>query len=181
MGSGGSYCKSTLSLRVCGLSQVWLFSTPWTVAHQAPLSVDFPGKNTGGVPFSPSGDLPDPGIEPTCPVSPALQAGSLPLSHWGSPHVKCRWEKRVRERLSLVKVCVPPHSFPSILPSFSLLSSLPSVLLFPKQGWGSVGQILRIWKEWSALGRVRPIRSEMGSRTLRGNGALWWEQYVHKA
>ena len=57
-----------------------------------------------------------------------------PLSHWGSPHMKCRREKRVRERLSLVKVCVPPHSFLSILPSFSLLSSLPYFLLFPKQG-----------------------------------------------
>ena len=31
-----------------------------------------------------SGGLPDPGIELECPVSPALQAGSLPLSYWGS-------------------------------------------------------------------------------------------------
>ena len=29
------------------LSHVWLFATPWTVAHQSPLSWDFPGKNTG--------------------------------------------------------------------------------------------------------------------------------------
>ena len=35
-----------------------------------------------GLPFPPPEDLPDPGIEPT---SPALQADSLPLSHWGSP------------------------------------------------------------------------------------------------
>ena len=34
----------------------------------------------------PSGDLPNPGIKPTSSVSPALQADSLPLSHWGSPH-----------------------------------------------------------------------------------------------
>ena len=34
---------------------------------------------------SPVGDLPDPGIEPTSPAAPALQADSLPLSHWGSP------------------------------------------------------------------------------------------------
>ena len=34
-----------------------------------------------GLPFSPPGDLPDPGIEP---VSPALQADSLPPSHLGS-------------------------------------------------------------------------------------------------
>ena len=28
------------------LSHVWLFATPWTVAHQAPLSMDSPGNNT---------------------------------------------------------------------------------------------------------------------------------------
>ena len=39
--------------------------------------------------FFPSGDLPDPGVEPTCPVSPALQADSLPTEPLGSPRVKC--------------------------------------------------------------------------------------------
>ena len=34
------------------------------------------------LPFPFPGDLPDPGIEP---LSPALQADSLPLSHQGSP------------------------------------------------------------------------------------------------
>ena len=57
-------------------SHVQLFVTPWTVAHQAPLSMGFSGKNTGvgGVPFPSPGDLPDPGIEPG---SPALQIDSL--------------------------------------------------------------------------------------------------------
>ena len=36
-----------------------------------------------GLPCPPPGDLSDPGIEPT---TPALQADSLLLSHWGSPH-----------------------------------------------------------------------------------------------
>ena len=36
-----------------------------------------------GLLFPPPGDLPDPGIEPTSSVSPALQADSLPLSHQG--------------------------------------------------------------------------------------------------
>ena len=36
------------------------------------------------LPFPSPGDIPDPGIEP---VSPALQADSLPLSHLGSPKV----------------------------------------------------------------------------------------------
>ena len=52
---------------------------PWTVALQAPLSMDSPGKNTGnGLPFPSPRDLPHPGMEPT---SPALQTNSLPLSH----------------------------------------------------------------------------------------------------
>ena len=37
------------------------------------------------MPWPHSGDLPDPGIQPVSPVSPALQADSLLLSHLGSP------------------------------------------------------------------------------------------------
>ena len=45
---------------------------------------DFPGKNTGvGCHLLLQGNLPDPGIEPTSPVSPALQVDSLLLSHRG--------------------------------------------------------------------------------------------------
>ena len=46
---------------------------------------DFPKKNTrvSGLPFPFPGDLPDSGVKPTSPVSPALQADSLPLSHEG--------------------------------------------------------------------------------------------------
>ena len=32
-------------------------------------------------------DLPDPKIRPTYPVTPALQAGSLPLGHWRSQYI----------------------------------------------------------------------------------------------
>ena len=39
-----------------------------------------------GLPFPSPGDRPDPGIKLTSPKSPALQADSSPLSHWGSPH-----------------------------------------------------------------------------------------------
>ena len=60
------------------LSHVQLFETPWTVAYQALLSLGFPRQEYwSGLPFPPTGDLPDPGIEPG---SPALQADSLPSS-----------------------------------------------------------------------------------------------------
>ena len=50
--------------------------TPWTVACLAPLSMGFCRQEYwSGLPFSSSGDLPDPGIETG---SPTLQAASLP-------------------------------------------------------------------------------------------------------
>ena len=67
-------------------SRVQLFVRLWTVARQAPLSMGFSRQEYwNGLPRPPPGDLPDPGIEPTSPVAPALQADSLPLSHQGSP------------------------------------------------------------------------------------------------
>ena len=57
------------------LSRVQLSVTPWTVVHQASLSVGFSRREYwSGLPFPPSGDLPDPGIKSG---SPALQPDSL--------------------------------------------------------------------------------------------------------
>ena len=42
---------------------------PWTVVHQAPLSMEF---SRNALPFPPPGDLPNPGIEPMSLASPAL-------------------------------------------------------------------------------------------------------------
>ena len=67
-------------LCVCLFSCVGLFGT---VAHQAPLSMGFPKQESqSGLPFPFPKDLPDPGIEP---VSPALQAESLPSEPQGKP------------------------------------------------------------------------------------------------
>ena len=61
---------------VCVLSCVQLFATPWTVACQAPLPMGFSRQEYwSGLPFPAPGDLPDPGIEPTSPVSPVLIVG----------------------------------------------------------------------------------------------------------
>ena len=58
------------------LSCVRLSVTLWTVACQAPLSVGFSRQEYwSGLPFPPSGDLPDPGIKPASLVSPALAGG----------------------------------------------------------------------------------------------------------
>ena len=70
-------------------NHVWLFATPWTVAHQSPLSTEFSRQEYwSGLPTPPSGDLPDPRIKLVSPVAPALQADSLLLSYQGSPSNK---------------------------------------------------------------------------------------------
>ena len=64
-----------MKVKVKSLNRVQLFVTPWTVAHQAPLSVGSSRQEYwSGLPFPSPGDLPDPGIEPR---SPALQADAL--------------------------------------------------------------------------------------------------------
>ena len=68
------------------LSRVRLFSTPWTVARQVPLSMEFPKQeHWTGLPFLPPANLPDPGIKPISLASPALPADSLPSGPPGKP------------------------------------------------------------------------------------------------
>ena len=66
------------------LSHVQVFVIPWAVACQAPLSMEFCRQEYwSGLLFPPPGYLPYPGIELKSPVSPALQAGSLPAEPSG--------------------------------------------------------------------------------------------------
>ena len=65
------------------LSHVWLFVIPWTVAYQAPPSMEFSRQEYwNGFPFPSPGDLPNPGIEPR---SPTLQADALLSELPGKP------------------------------------------------------------------------------------------------
>ena len=57
--------------------------TPWTVAQQAPLSMELPRQEYwSGLPLPSQGDLPKPSIKPS---SPTLQADSLPSEPPGKP------------------------------------------------------------------------------------------------
>ena len=72
---------------VCVLScfnRVQFFATPWTAAHQAPLSTGFSRQeHWSGVPCPPPGDLPHWGTEPTCLVFLDRQVGSSPRAQLG--------------------------------------------------------------------------------------------------
>ena len=60
-------------------------ATPWTVAHQASLSVGFPRQEYwSGLPVPSPGDLPDSGIKPG---SPALAGGYFTAELPGKPQV----------------------------------------------------------------------------------------------
>ena len=64
--SASAFICSLFVLFAPTLSCVWLFVTPWTVAHQTPLSMGFPRQEYwSGLLFPPPGDLPDPRIKPT--------------------------------------------------------------------------------------------------------------------
>ena len=62
--------------------------TPWSVTHQAPLSMGFSRQeHWSGLPFPPPGALPDPGIEPMSLMSPSLAGGFFTTS--------ATWEARM--------------------------------------------------------------------------------------
>ena len=73
---------------VCMLSHVQLFVTLWTMAHQAPLFMGFSRQEYwSGLPFPSPGDLPNPGIELVCPVSPAFISRFFTTEPLGKPHL----------------------------------------------------------------------------------------------
>ena len=84
---------------VCGhvlnsFSHIRLFVTLWVVACQAPLSMGFSRQDYwSGLPCPPPGDLPDSGIKPVSPASPALQTGSLPLAPPWKPYIDWAFNK----------------------------------------------------------------------------------------
>ena len=70
--------------------------TPWTVAHQAPLSMKFSRQEYwSGLPCHSAWDLPNPGIKPG---SPKLQANSLPPEPPGKPKMYI-WANKVVDEI----------------------------------------------------------------------------------
>ena len=75
--------SSNLRAYVRACCHVWLFATPWTVACQALLCMGFSRQEYwSGLPCPPPGDVPNPEI---IPMSPSLQADSLPSDPPGKP------------------------------------------------------------------------------------------------
>ena len=83
--------------------------TPWTAAHQAPLSMGFPRQEYwSGLPCPPPGDLPNPGIKAR---SPALQADSLPSEPPGKSVVATFGKVQLHTRFQRAIVAGGQHCF----------------------------------------------------------------------
>ena len=104
-------------------SPMQLFATPWTVAQQALLSLEFSRQEYwSGLPFPTPGDLADPGIEPRFPT---LQVDSLPSEPSGKPMLK------VKVAQSCPSLCDPmDYSLPG--------SSVHGILQAKILEWGAV-------------------------------------------
>ena len=80
----GTSWEACVCCTCCVLSHVCLFAIPWTVALQAPLSMGFSRQEYwSGLPFSPPGDRPNPGIKPESLASPAFAGGLFTTSATG--------------------------------------------------------------------------------------------------
>ena len=90
----GSHTRTPSSFqkhrRTCPLFR--LFATPWTIAHQVPLSTEFSRQEYwSGLSFPSPGDLPNPGIKPLSLLSPALAGGFFTnCASWEAPCVHAK-------------------------------------------------------------------------------------------
>ena len=119
------------------LSHVWLFMTPWTVAHQTPLSMGFPRQEYWSrMPLPLPGNLPDPGISSASLLSLEL-VGRFHERHLGRLHwteVSC---VKVKVTQSYLTLCDPhglysPRNSPGHNAGVGSLSLLQGI--FPTQG-----------------------------------------------
>ena len=91
------------NLHICTqlLSCVWFFVTPRTVARQAPLSMGFSRPEYwSGLPFPPLEDLPNLGIKPASPVSPALRWIHYHWASGGSPKIVLKNNKWLSSQIT---------------------------------------------------------------------------------
>ena len=91
-------------MRACELSHVQLFATPWIVALKAPLSMEFPGKDTGvSRHFLLQGIFLTQGSNSYFLRLLHWQADSLPLSHLGRPFLLNKFSHLGKWLINLLK------------------------------------------------------------------------------
>ena len=125
------------------LSHVRLSATSRTAARQAPLSMGFSRQEYwSGLPFPPPGDLPNPGIKPVFPATPALAGGFFyHWASWGAPSIKAAAAAAAKSLQSCPALCNPIDGSP---PG----SAVPGILQARTSAnvWGLI--IKEVSQEW---------------------------------
>ena len=104
-------------------SHIWFFVTLKNMAHQAPLSMGFSRQEYWSeLPCSPPGHLPNPGIEPTSVISPALAGGFFTTS--------TTWIDLLNHCKLWVSICQSSNESFTVSQSLLKLMSLESVMLY---------------------------------------------------
>ena len=110
------------------LSRVRLFATPWSVAYQAPLSMEFSRQECwSGLPFPSPGDLPDPGIKPRSPV---FQADALSSEPPGKPINAQIYNDSHMTKISLSHTCTIPKGYSQLSGGSTSNSGIGTQALF---------------------------------------------------
>ena len=147
------------------------FVTPWTVAHQAPLPMDFSRQEYWSrLPFSSPGDLPNPGIEPISCIGRWIL---FCLSHLGSPSKLIQWLNK-NVFLTHWKSKEGRWSSPPLGDIFcditvSVFYVVPSLLL-PVTGQK---EPIRISCTHCLLGRTNHVAITCHNRKLGNTGSTW--------
>ena len=85
-------------ITVAQLSRVWVLVTPWTVAHESPLSMEFSRWEYWiGLPCPHPGDLPDPGFDQVS----CIAGGFFTIWAMGLPY-QCCWST-IKEKFYMFK------------------------------------------------------------------------------
>ena len=130
-------------------SHVRLFGTPWTIARQCPLSIEFSRRECwSGFPFPSPGCLPEPRIEPGFLVSSLLAGRFFTTS--------ATWEVLLETHLH--HKTMQEGAFP--LPSWE------GILAFPLLSWEGIS-LLRKWEKASVREHFRLCQMEVSSWTQR--------------
>ena len=154
-----TYITTYMWVYVYVLSCVWLYATPWTVAHQAPLSVEFSRGR-----FPTPGHLPEPRIEPASLMSPALAGGYFTTVPPGKPKCVCVYiyiHMDIYHIPTCMSLCI--HIY-TCISSGQFSHSVMSKSLRP-QGTAARQAFLSITNSWSLL-KLISIESGMPSNHL---------------
>ena len=113
-----NYFGCQLPCPSCVLRHGQCLATPWTAAHQSPLSMGFPRQEYySGLPFPPLRDLPDPGIKPTSSASLALGGRFFTAESPRKPWMSVTYfESRTFLRVVMLTIqgCFSHEQFPNV-------------------------------------------------------------------